>query len=539
MFSKLIATASIAALGVASLAAPALAETAAPSNTPPTHQTLPTPSAQAKADGVQPGNAPMNWQRAGSAGGSGLPASALARTSAAAAASTSTQLAGVDMASYAGAPSAATWKTYASEYGFVFIKATEGNYYNPSSSGAEFNSQYAGATAAGMVRGAYHFANPHSSGGGAQADYFVNHGGGWSPDGKTLPGVLDIEYNPYTSTNGLNTCYGLTKAQMVTWIRNFSNEYLVRTGVYPTIYTTVGWWKECTGNTSAFAATNPFWVADPNTGSTTGGPGSVPAGTSTWTYWQYGQDGQLDWDKFNGGMTQLKRIATSYAYPIGSHVARAWVASLGHPISAEKAVVAWGMTGYVQQFPKGKAIVSSPYGTFVVGSPVLSSWAPTTWGWPTSPMRTVTAWGRTGYAQNFGQKNRAKVRAIWSTLSGSTVWMSGSVLTRYDRLRGISGVGWPRAQATVRTVFGVAGTIQPLQSGKALVSSPYGTYFTAGAIRRTWLPGKYGWPMTDLKAATLHGHPVWLERFRMGTKGVDYAYNPQKTSTVTWVNGRP
>ncbi|CAM5505972.1 hypothetical protein SVIOM74S_04610 [Streptomyces violarus] len=67
-----------------------------------------------------------------------------------------------------------------------------------------------------MVRGAYHFATPDTAGGAAQADYFVDHGGGWSKDGKTLPGVLDIEYNPYGAT-----CYGRTHSQMVSWIRSF------------------------------------------------------------------------------------------------------------------------------------------------------------------------------------------------------------------------------------------------------------------------------------------------------------------------------
>jgi hypothetical protein len=45
----------------------------------------------------------------------------------------------------------------------------------------------------GMIRGAYHFALPNSSSGATQANYFAGNGGGWSWDGKTLPGALDIE----------------------------------------------------------------------------------------------------------------------------------------------------------------------------------------------------------------------------------------------------------------------------------------------------------------------------------------------------------
>ena len=73
-----------------------------------------------------------------------------------------------------------------------------------------FNSQYTGATDAGLIRGSYHFAHPDESSGATQADYFLAHGGesaahavllsnsnpllgGWSADGITLPGALDIE----------------------------------------------------------------------------------------------------------------------------------------------------------------------------------------------------------------------------------------------------------------------------------------------------------------------------------------------------------
>ncbi|KAG9126602.1 hypothetical protein FRC07_002844 [Ceratobasidium sp. 392] len=118
---------------------------------------------------------------------------------------------------------------------FAYIKATEGTgYTNPS-----FSSQYSGSYNVGIIRGAYHFARPDVSSGATQANYFVANGGGWSADGKTLPGALDIEYNPYGAT-----CYGLSAASMVTWIRDFSNTYNSKTGRYPTIYTTTDWWTE-------------------------------------------------------------------------------------------------------------------------------------------------------------------------------------------------------------------------------------------------------------------------------------------------------
>ena len=135
---------------------------------------------------------------------------------------------GIDVSSY---QRTVNWASYKSQKRvFAYVKATEGNSYkNP-----YFASQYGGAAKAGLIRGAYHFGNPSGASGKAQADYFVKHGGAWVADGKTLPGVLDIEYNPY----GGNTCYGLSKTAMVSWISAFVTEYKKKTTRDAVIYTT-------------------------------------------------------------------------------------------------------------------------------------------------------------------------------------------------------------------------------------------------------------------------------------------------------------
>ncbi len=193
------------------------------------------------------------------------------------------------------------WSTAAADGAqFAYVKATEGTTYtNPS-----FSAQYDGSYSAGLIRGAYHFAHPDSSGGATQADYFVAHGGGWSGDGRTLPPALDIEYNPSGAT-----CYGLSAASMVSWIRAFSDEVHARTGKYPMIYTTFDWWSSCTGNSSAFAATNPFWIAKYSSTA----PTSLPAGTGYWTMWQNADSGTFpgDQDVFNGTYAQLQTLATN------------------------------------------------------------------------------------------------------------------------------------------------------------------------------------------------------------------------------------
>jgi GH25 family lysozyme M1 (1,4-beta-N-acetylmuramidase) len=215
---------------------------------------------------------------------------------AAAPASAASVVYGMDVSGYQGN---VNWSTaYANGGRFAYVKATEGTgYTNP-----YFAQQYNGSYNVGMIRGAYHFARPNVSAGPTQADYFINHGGGWSRDGKTLPGALDIEWNPYSG----GTCYGLSAAGMVSWIRAFSNEYRARTSVYPVIYTATSWWSACTGNTGSFSGTNPLWVARYASAA-----GTLPYDWGCYTFWQNADSGTFpgDQDRFNGAYSQLQAIA--------------------------------------------------------------------------------------------------------------------------------------------------------------------------------------------------------------------------------------
>ncbi|KAH6634915.1 glycoside hydrolase family 25 protein [Chaetomium sp. MPI-SDFR-AT-0129] len=185
---------------------------------------------------------------------------------------------------------------YSSGARFVFIKATEGtSYIDPS-----FSSHYTGATNAGLIRGGYHFAHPGETTGAAQADYFIAHGGGWTSDGRTLPGMLDLE------SSSSSQCWGLSAASMVSWIKAFSDRYHSRLGVYPLIYTNPSWWSACTGNSNAFVSTNPLVLAR-----YASSPGTIPGGWPYQTIWQnsdsyaYGGDSEI----FNGDLAGLQRLA--------------------------------------------------------------------------------------------------------------------------------------------------------------------------------------------------------------------------------------
>ena len=204
-------------------------------------------------------------------------------------------LPGIDVSSYQGD---INWASVAPSIDFVYAKATEGTYYtNP-----DFDNQYEGPYDQGLIRGAYHFGIPNNSSGATQADYFAHNGGGWSADGKTLPGALDIEYNPYGAE-----CYGLTQSQMTSWIWNFVDEYAYDAHVYPVIYSTYDWWSTCTGNASGFQNYDPFWVA-----CYCASAGTLPAGYSYYTFWQYADSGSLpgDQDVFNGSYSRLQALAT-------------------------------------------------------------------------------------------------------------------------------------------------------------------------------------------------------------------------------------
>jgi GH25 family lysozyme M1 (1,4-beta-N-acetylmuramidase) len=202
---------------------------------------------------------------------------------------------GMDVSSYQGDVDWATaWNNGAR---FAYVKATEStDYTNP-----YFAQQYNGSYDVGMIRGAYHFATPNTSSGADQANYFVDNGGGWSGDGQTLPGALDIEYNPYGST-----CYGLSQGAMVDWIADFVNTYRARTGRDAVIYSTTDWWSTCTGNSGDFGSSDPLWIARYSSD-----PGALPAGWGWYTIWQYADSGVFpgDQDYFNGAYDRLQALA--------------------------------------------------------------------------------------------------------------------------------------------------------------------------------------------------------------------------------------
>lgn len=204
------------------------------------------------------------------------------------------QTLGMDVSSHQGAVNWSTAKANGSL--FAYVKATEGTtYQNP-----EFAQQYNGSFNVGMIRGAYHFALPDRSSGATQGNFFVDHGGGWSNDGKTLPPAIDLEYNPYGAS-----CYGKSQSAMVAWIHDIANTVKARTGRDPVFYTSTSWWTLCTGNSAAFS-NNPLWVAR-----YASSVGTLPASWAFQTIWQFADSGVFpgDQNRFNGAFDRLQAFA--------------------------------------------------------------------------------------------------------------------------------------------------------------------------------------------------------------------------------------
>lgn len=188
---------------------------------------------------------------------------------------------------------------------FAYVKASEG----PWTLNDYFGQQYNGAAAVGMIRGAYHFARPNLSSGAQQASIFVASGGGWSGDGKTLPGVLDLEANASDSSGN---CFGLSPSQLVAWTKDFTNTYKSLTGRDAVIYTAYYFWQDCLAGSSAFSSPNPLWIAAYGAAANNVW---MPGGWPQFTFWQYASTGTFPGDQnvFNGTLAQLQTLASGPA----------------------------------------------------------------------------------------------------------------------------------------------------------------------------------------------------------------------------------
>jgi GH25 family lysozyme M1 (1,4-beta-N-acetylmuramidase) len=202
---------------------------------------------------------------------------------------------GIDVSHYQGSIDWA--KVKASGKSFAFMKATEGSTYTD----PMLKTNWAGAQAVGIYRGAYHFARPSTGTAVAQAKYFVSKVGSMK-DAGTLPPVLDLEVTG-----------GLGPAALRSWTTAWLTTVESLTGRTPILYCSSYFCQDQLGNGAAFAH-YPLWIANYTTASAP----RMPLGWSSWTFWQNtssgsvsGISGPVDMNKFNGTGIQLATLANA------------------------------------------------------------------------------------------------------------------------------------------------------------------------------------------------------------------------------------
>jgi len=416
---------------------------------------------------------------------------------------------GLDVSGYEGN---VNWAQVASQgAAFAYVKASEGTYYTS----AYFGQQYNGAYNAGLIRGAYHFAIPNNSSGAAQADFFVSHGGGWSSDGRTLPGMLDIEYNPYGSE-----CYGLSPSQMTGWIANFDAEYANLVGRPPAIYSTTGWWSTCTGNASGFS-NEPLVIANYSSS-----PYPLPASWSLYNFWQYAAAGTFpgDQDYFNGTQSQLVSFASGAvpSDPVQAYYEQLGGSSsyLGQPID-KPYLIPGGEQG---DFQGGSIYFSSATGAHAVHGAILAHYValggPVSFlGFPTSDEAgTSDGGGRFNTFAGYGGVGGI----VWSPATGA--WsVHGAIWQHYLALGGATGLlAYPTSDE--QEAVGNGGRYNTFSgAGKASVywSFSTGAWSVHGAILAYWLYSG--------GAVSFAGYPVSDEYGVPGGRASDFQH-----ATITW-----
>jgi lysozyme len=196
------------------------------------------------------------------------------------------EVSGIDVSKYQGD---IDWTSVrAAGVRFAWIKATEGG----DRFDEKFAQNWASAKAAGVPRGAYHFAywcRPMEE----QAAWFVAH---VPKDPDALPPVLDVEWNGHSKTCPKRVPRDVALAQMKIMLAAMERAY----GKTPVIYTSIDFHRDVMqGEFSDY----PIWVR-----SVKYYP-AVKYGDRRWRFWQHtaeghvaGIRGYVDRNAFNGSI---------------------------------------------------------------------------------------------------------------------------------------------------------------------------------------------------------------------------------------------
>lgn len=222
-------------------------------------------------------------------------------------------------------------------YSFVFVKATEGEGWTGDSDARQgnFEANMQGASSAGMLAGAYHFARPDLGNSAAdEASWFVDVAGDYIKPGYLRP-VLDIEVDV--------GAFG--SAALSSWVIEWMETIKSETGVEPLIYARASY---ANNYLEASLAQYDLWVAhytyDPNLIPDTGF-------WDSWAFWQYSDSGQVpgisgnvDLDIFSGSASELSNFVIAVASTNGQEtecLATAIMSEASIGTNEERVAVAW------------------------------------------------------------------------------------------------------------------------------------------------------------------------------------------------------
>ena len=223
--------------------------------------------------------------------------------------------------------SSINWPTVYSPGGeaFALIKATQGTSYSDSS----FTTNISQATAAGVIAGAYHFANPDADStlaadpsnttelaadAVAEANYFYSVAGSYLTSGHLQP-ALDIEADG--GNGGFNNNF--TPQEIATWANDWITQLQTDiAGVRPILYMNQTYAENFGGVSSALKASltqYPLWISALNNN-----PSFVPkAGPwGTWAIMQYSQTGTVAGITGNVDVDVLNPGVSLYSLEIGA-----------------------------------------------------------------------------------------------------------------------------------------------------------------------------------------------------------------------------
>lgn len=142
------------------------------------------------------------------------------------------------------------------------------------------------------------------------------------------------------------------------------------------------------------------------------------------------------------------------SYPVGSHVGSGWhrnATLLGAPTGPEVPVTAFGQTGYTQQYADGHELVSSSFGVFEISGGLRTAFGlnVATFGWPTTSQYSVNdVGGSSGVEQDFSTvasgARTGQLTYRWKS-NGVAYFVRAGMYTRFISSGGMSANGWPTA----------------------------------------------------------------------------------------------